>query len=64
MEERLDKIASGNEDWRDWLKVTDLAFIPMCEENDIETVIFAIDQQESMLNAIDNIGKFTIIKNK
>lgn len=46
------------------LKVADLTFITMCKENDIETIIFDIDKKESILNALNNKGKFTIIKNK
>ena len=46
------------------LKVADLTFITMCKENDIETIMFDIDKEESILNALNNKGKFTIIINK
>ena len=44
------------------LEVADLTFITMCRENDIQTIIFDIDKKESILNALNNEGNFTIIR--
>ena len=46
------------------LKRADLPFLTMCKKNYIEKIIFDNDKKKSILKALNNKGKITIIKNK
>ncbi len=46
------------------LRVADLTFITMCQENNLETLIFDIDEKNSLINVLNKKGKFTRIKKK
>lgn len=58
---RFDKL-SYNDVIKNSLAVMDLTAITMCQQNNVELVVFNFDEKNSLIKVIDKKNKYTIIK--